>query len=281
MYYFLLTLHIDEMNSYSAVPGLNRNDVYSLDVTVPPLPEQRAIASVLSSLDDKIDLLHRENKTLEAMAETLFRQWFIEEAKNEWEEKSLKDIYVFEKGFEPGVKNYLEAEEEDTIRFIRIRDMLDYIPSVYIKKSIAKNICTVDDLLMSFKGTLGRLNFGIEGAYSSGIRRIYSLNPLYDNLGLKYLIFKSDYIQGMISACSSGSAISSASSSIDGLVFKFPDETRLEEFNKLITPIFSKIQLNKRQFCLLEKLRDTLLPKLMSSEVRVKYEKEEELPCHV
>jgi len=53
------------------------------------------------------------------------------------------------------------------------------------------------------------------------------------------------------------------------------------EFNKLITPIFSKIQLNKRQFCLLEKLRDTLLPKLMSSEVRVKYEKEEELPCHV
>ena len=44
---------------------------------LPPLPEQRAIASVLSSLDDKIDLLHRQNKTLEAMAETLFRKWFI------------------------------------------------------------------------------------------------------------------------------------------------------------------------------------------------------------
>jgi type I restriction enzyme, S subunit len=49
-------------------------------------PEQTAIASVLSSLDDKIDLLHRQNATLEKMAETLFRQWFVEEAKEEWEE---------------------------------------------------------------------------------------------------------------------------------------------------------------------------------------------------
>ena len=59
---------------------------------IPPLPEQKAIASVLSSLDDKIDLLHRQNKTLEAMAETLFRQWFVEEAQEDWEEKPLSSI---------------------------------------------------------------------------------------------------------------------------------------------------------------------------------------------
>ncbi|MCX7611508.1 MAG: restriction endonuclease subunit S, partial [Ignavibacterium sp.] len=76
IYYLLLTLDLKEMNSHSAVPGLNRNDVYSLDILLPPLPEQKAIASVLSSLDDKIDLLHRQNKTLESMAETLFRKWF-------------------------------------------------------------------------------------------------------------------------------------------------------------------------------------------------------------
>src|SRR5690625_7111493 len=57
----------------------------------PELPEQRAIASVLSSLDDKIDLLHRQNQTLEQMAETLFRQWFVEEAKEGWEATSLYD----------------------------------------------------------------------------------------------------------------------------------------------------------------------------------------------
>ena len=258
---------------------ITKDTFNEIDILLPPLPEQRAIASVLSSLDDKIDLLHRENKTLEAMAEALFRQWFIEEAKDEWQEVSLKDIYIFEKGFEPGSGNYLETEEEDAIRFIRVGDMLSYTPSVYIKKSLAKSTCTADDLLMSFDGTPGRLNFGVEGAYSSGIRRIYSLNPVYDNLGLKYLIFKSKHIQDTVNAHSSGTVILHASSSIDELTFSFPDERKLEEFNEMITPIFSKIQLNKRQFRILEKLRDTLLPKLMSGEVRVKYVEEEMASC--
>ena len=118
----------------SAQPGANAKQFASFEFYLPPLPEQKAIAVVLSSLDDKIDLLHRENKTLEKMAETLFRKWFIEEAKDDWEEKLLKDIYTFEKGFEPGSKNYLEKKTNDGIRFIRVGDMLNE-PSVYIKKN--------------------------------------------------------------------------------------------------------------------------------------------------
>ena len=57
-----------------------------------PSPEQKAIAEVLSALDDKIDLLHRQNKTLEQMAETLFRQWFVVEAGEDWEEGVLGDL---------------------------------------------------------------------------------------------------------------------------------------------------------------------------------------------
>ncbi len=68
----------------TAVPIVNKGDFENIETEIPPLPEQRAIASVLSSLDDKIDLLHRQNKTLEAMAETLFRQWFVEEAQDDW-----------------------------------------------------------------------------------------------------------------------------------------------------------------------------------------------------
>jgi type I restriction enzyme S subunit len=67
-------------------------DLRKFPILLPPLSEQKAIASVLSSLDDKIDLLHRQNKTLEAMAETLFRQWFVEEAQEDWEENSLLEI---------------------------------------------------------------------------------------------------------------------------------------------------------------------------------------------
>lgn len=56
---------------------------------LPPLHEQRAIADVLSVVDDKIDLLHRQNETLEALAQTLFRQWFVEQAGDDWEDVSL------------------------------------------------------------------------------------------------------------------------------------------------------------------------------------------------
>jgi type I restriction enzyme S subunit len=83
LYYWLKDIDIDAMDSGSAIPSTIRDEVYDLDIALPPLPEQKAIASVLSSLDDKIDLLHRQNKTLEAMAETLFRQWFIEEAQDD------------------------------------------------------------------------------------------------------------------------------------------------------------------------------------------------------
>ena len=62
------------------INNVSRDQLNGLEILVPPPDEQKAIASVLSSLDDKIDLLHHENKTLEAMAETLFRQWFVEEA---------------------------------------------------------------------------------------------------------------------------------------------------------------------------------------------------------
>ncbi|TKT85706.1 restriction endonuclease subunit S [Dyadobacter frigoris] len=61
----------------------------NLKLELPPIIEQRVIASILTNLDNKIDLLNRQNKTLEQLAETLFRQWFVEEAKESWEEKKL------------------------------------------------------------------------------------------------------------------------------------------------------------------------------------------------
>jgi len=80
--------------SGTTVFGIKASVLKKIPVPLPSLPEQKAIASILSSLDDKIDLLHRQNKTLEAMSETLFRQWFVEEAQEDWEEGVLGDISI-------------------------------------------------------------------------------------------------------------------------------------------------------------------------------------------
>ena len=71
--------------------NLSLGVIGDLKIQLPPLQEQKAIAEVLSSLDDKIELLQKQNETLEALAQTLFRQWFIEEADDSWEEVELVD----------------------------------------------------------------------------------------------------------------------------------------------------------------------------------------------
>ena len=83
----------------ATMPSINTGILKSIPVAYPPLPEQKAIAEVLSALDDKIDLLHRQNKTLEQMAETLFRQWFVVEAGEDWEEVELKEICTISNGY--------------------------------------------------------------------------------------------------------------------------------------------------------------------------------------
>jgi type I restriction enzyme S subunit len=77
-YYLLCSLGLDRMNADSAVPGLNRNAAHARRILVPPLPEQRAIARILGTLDDKIELNRRMNETLEAMAQALFKSWFVD-----------------------------------------------------------------------------------------------------------------------------------------------------------------------------------------------------------
>ncbi|HOJ37241.1 MAG TPA: restriction endonuclease subunit S [Ignavibacteriales bacterium] len=255
--------------------SINKDTLNNFSIPLPPLPEQKAIAEVLSSIDDKIDLLHRQNKTLEEMAMTLFRQWFIEPTKDGlpegWGEKKLKDIYFLEKGIEPGSKNYLETPSIDSIRFIRVGDMLDNKANVYIQKDLVGNsICKFDDLLVSFDGTVGRVSFGIQGCYSSGIRKIYSKDEIYNKLWLKHQIFVSEDIQDEINMYAEGTTILHASSSIDYLSFAFPLKEKIEEYDKFFDPIYKKMLHNKKSIQTLEKLRDTLLPKLMSGEVRAK-----------
>lgn len=121
LFYLLKTLGLEELNEDSAVPGLNRDTAYSQEILLPSLPEQKAIASVLSSLDDKIDLLHRQNKTLESMAETLFRQWFIEDAQIHWTEKKLSSFGSIICGKTPSKKNSLYFGND--VPFLKIPDM--------------------------------------------------------------------------------------------------------------------------------------------------------------
>jgi type I restriction enzyme S subunit len=144
----------------SGQQNLNGKIIKEIEIDLPSLPEQKAIASVLSSLDDKIDLLHRQNKTLEAMAETLFRQWFIEEAKEDWDEVTVSSLFEVRDGTHDSPKQSPIGYPLVTSKHIG-DGVLDFdscylISSDDYDKVNARSKVETGDILLSMIGTLGR-----------------------------------------------------------------------------------------------------------------------------
>ena len=250
----------------------------SLVFLFPPLPEQRAIASVLSSLDDKIDLLHRENKTLEAMAETLFRQWFVEEAKDEWEEVPLSEVTKIAIGRTPPRKesHWFSTDPKD-VKWVSIKDLgqsevFVFDTSEYLKQEAVENfnipIIPADTVLLSFKMTVGRVGITTEPMVSNEAIAHFKFD---DNTPFSkeylYIFLKTFKYESLGSTSSIVTAINS--SMIKDIEIIIPDDITMNVFRTYTEPLFSKIKANIYQIHTLEKLRDTLLPKLMSGEIRI------------
>lgn len=265
----------------SVQPDLNHKVFKDYDVLLPPLPEQKAIASVLSSLDDKIDLLHRQNKTLEAMAETLFRQWFIEEAKEDWEEKTIGDIFTIKGGGTPSTKEpsywdggiaWTSPRDLSTAKSLYMFSTERTITELGLTK-VSSGLLPVGTLLMSSRAPIGYLALtDIEVAVNQGYIAILK-HDLYSN-EFMYLWCKAN--MELIKNSGNGSVFQEISkASFRALPFVCPPMKLVQVFHIYCTDWFNKIKLNAKQIQTLENLRDTLLPKLMSGEVSVQYQTEE------
>lgn len=268
-YYFLSTLQLNEMNSHSAVPGLNRTDVYSIEIIIPDSKEQRAIASILTSLDDKIDLLHRQNKTLEQLAETLFRQWFVEEAAESWEEKSLDEIAEYLNGL---ALQKFPSRGFDDLPVIKIREMRQGISenTDRCRREIPQQYIIQDgDILFSWSGSLEVVIWsGGEGALNQHLFKVSSDNyPKW----FYYLATKSHLPTFRSIAESKTTTMGHIQREhLKQATVLIPPKELFDNYNKTIEPIIEKVIKNNFQIRTLTQLRDTLLPKLMSGEVRVK-----------
>ncbi len=188
-----------------------------------------------------------------------------------WEIVYLKDVFDFERGVEPGSKFYIEnptnyeIQKDKLIPFYRVKD-LETKANIYIPNEISKGkISKFGDVLVSFDGTIGRVNAFLEGAYSSGIRKIKATN--YSNAFI-YFLMKSDYIQDLIRKYATGTTILHAGKSINYL-YLVKNNKIIKEYEKIIIPIFKTILSNAKQIQILQNLRDTLLPKLINGEIKV------------
>lgn len=261
IYYFLTTdeivetLNVIAEGSTSAYPSLRPSDIENLEILLPPLPEQKAIASVLSSLDDKIDLLHRQNQTLEKMAETLFRQWFIEEAKDDWEEGKLGDLIIISSGKGLKRKEFVNN---------------GLYPVLGANGELGKTNNFLFDERLIFTGRVGTLGnvFISEGKVWLSDNTLI-IRPLSQEFFYFVYFFLKLAKLEELNVGSTQPLI--RQTDLKGLEIIVPDKETINRFHENVEQSFNKIRQNKQQIRTLEQLRDTLLPKLMSGEVRIKY----------
>ena len=269
LYYWFKNIDINEMDSGSAIPSTSRDEVYELNIKLPPIREQKSIASVLSSLDDKIDLLHRQNKTLEAMAETLFRKWFVEEAKEEWEERPLSKIADFLNGL--ACQKFPPKDNINKLSVLKIKELRNGID--------ANSDWTSTEIPTEYIVENGNVIFSWSASLMvkiwDGERCI--LNQHLFKVSSKefpkwfYYHWCKIHLDEFISI-SQGHATTMGHikrGDLDKAMVLVPSKGEIARLSGLMDPIFEKALTNSNQINTLTSFRDTLLPKLMSGEVKI------------
>ena len=293
--YYLLTIVGKELNRISktstAVPIINKSSFSSYEVKIPDLFTQSKIAGILSSLDAKIETNNKLNEKLEEMAQAIFKSWFVdfEPFKNKpfhetelgmipegWEVYMGSDLYKINIGKTPPRKEskWFSLNHND-IKWISISDLgksgifiLDSSEKL-TKEAINKhNIIVVpkNTILLSFKLTIGRVAIcNSEMTTNEAIARFY----LNDESDMEYLfMYLKNYNFDLLGSTSS-IATAVNSKIIKKMPILKPSSEVINEFHCKINPLFEMIRTNIEENACLASLRDTLLPRLMSGEIKI------------
>ncbi len=237
--------------------------------SLPPLPEQKAIAEALSSLDDKIDLLHRQNKTLEDMAQALFRKSFTGNESRQWDTGTLPDEFTVTMGQSPPGTSYNE-KEEGTPLFQGNADFGFRFPKNRVYTTEPKRFAGKFDTLVSVRAPVGEQNMARESCCIG--RGVASFRYKKNQEFYSYTYYKMKSLMKEIKRFDQEGTVfgSISKDDFEKLEIVLPPHNLIQGFQNSVRKIDEKIYLNHSHIRKLESLRDTLLPKLMNGSVSSK-----------
>ncbi|WP_256309995.1 restriction endonuclease subunit S [Tissierella carlieri] len=298
--YIKYTILSDKFRNYlnthstgTTIKNMGLKQMREFTFQVPPLQEQKAIAHILSTLDEKIEVNNQINKKLEEMAQTIFKHWFVDfEFPNEngepykssggemveselgmipkgWEVRELEDIAIITMGQSPKGSSYNE-HGDGTVFYQGRTDFTNRFPVRRLYTTEPKRIAKTGDILMSVRAPVGDINIANEecciGRGLCSFRSKNSMNSylLYILLNLKE---KFDVFNG------EGTVFGSINQKdLKGIKIIMPNDSIVKYFNDIATSLDKKYLYLEMESRKLTNLRDTLLPKLMSGELRVPLE---------
>ena len=269
LYYYLKNFNFDSLSSTSSIAtAVNSRTVKDISVNLPPLYQQKKIADILSSLDEKIELNRHMNETLEQLGQALFRHYFVDNpAAKSWDKKPLDEIANFLNGL--AMQKYPKINGQPTLPVIKIREMSSGITDStdIASANIPEEYIVRDgDLLFSWSGTL-MVKFwsGGDGALNQHLFKVTS--DKYPEW-LYYYWVKYHLDQFILIAKSKATTMGH----IQRKHLKHAEvivPPNIEEMTSEFTPIIDQIKTNLFETNSLVNIRDTLLPKLISGEIEV------------
>jgi type I restriction enzyme S subunit len=273
VYYYIQSSYEELLNLAcgAAQQNLSLGVIADFPISLPSLDDQHRIASILTSLDDKIDLLRRENATLEAMAETLFRQWFVEEAKED--DVALGDVIKTTSGGTPSRK-CAEYYENGTICWVKSKELdgsfisstEELITEDAVSNSSAKRLPEKSVLIAMYGATVGE--YGILSKSMTCNQAVCALIP-NENYPFTYLFVWAASMKQEFINLATGAAQQNISQDLIKQQYVSSDVGKIKEYDNRVRSLFDKIENNQKQIQTLIQTRDGLLPRLMSNEIKI------------
>ena len=276
----LFRSYIFRISVGATMPSINTGILKSIPISYPPLPEQKAIAKILTAFDNKIELLQAQNKTLETMAQTIFKEWFGkyqigDELPDGWRVGKLDEVLSICGGTTPSTKNpdfwggkinWTSPKDLSNSKGLFLLNTEKKITKEGLNK-ISSGLLPKGTLLLSSRAPVGYLSIThIELAINQGYIALLPQQYLSNNYMYLWL---DKYMQVVKNAANGSTFLEISKTAFRNIECVIPLQDILEKFDQIIEPIFSKVLYNTIQIQSLTKTRDTLLPKLMSGQVRV------------
>ena len=270
-------------SKWTKMPRWDKEAIWNFPIHLPPRPEQQAIAAVLSSFDDKIELLRAENQTLEQMGQELFKErfgkWKIgDELPEGWRVGKLG-----EKNFAEIIGSWIERFDREKIYLARADVINSSISNsntkiTYQDRPSRANMQPTEKSIWFAKMQDSRKLLMFDD-YSQDEIENYILSTWFagiktSELSHYYLwcfVLSDDFDMIKNNMANGAVQIAVNNSNLEKIEILIPNEEFLKKFNEFVKPLFKKIYLNNKQITSLSTTRDLLLPKLMSGEVRVEF----------
>lgn len=245
--------------------------VQNIEIDLPCISEQRKIGVLLRSLDDKIELNNKINENLEQQAQAIYQEWFVSQVNghpDNYRKVSLADLMDYAGGSQPPASEFISEEREGYIRFVQIRDYESDSHLTYIPISTKNKLCNEFDIMIARYGAaLGRICFGLNGAYNVALAKVIPKQTYYREFLRCYLSSRVFY-EGINNKGGRSAQAGFNQSDIKSFELFVPqNESVFHMFDAIVKPVFEyRLQLIKENKEL-TLLRDALLPSLMAGEI--------------